>query len=758
MACVRRLRLSLCLSLRPALPLRVSRRCLCSRSDTVKGPQQGRKRAALDRFKTRVSSGPTLQDFVKGGDDVSQTPPEEQTEPHAYLSEDLDVGNDRKVCFETYGCQMNVNDTEIAWSILQQKGYQRTGDLNEVQNPDSPKERSSSSTGERYEAKSYTKRLQKELTTGPQTLIVGDGAVNKTKHFFGKNTKVLCFTNDMVSDISQKILEITAEHPTVKSLVIHTGALDVAKQQSEVLKRDFNDLLNKVRCLNTEVSISGPLPTVRRGDERFSRLLMLNRWLKDTCAAQSVNFIDNFNIFWERRHLFEADGFCLNKDKAEQTIWNRLQQLTAMKRKRLKTRAPMKIGVLGCMAERLKTELLEREKLVDVLAGPDAYRDLPRLLTVADGGRQASNVLLSLEETYADVMPVHRTPQGYSAFVSIMRGCDNMCSYCIVPFTRGRERSRPVSSILDEGVKEVTLLGQNVNSYRDTSEEQYRGPDPTQLSRGFRTLYRSKQGGLRFADLLDRVSRVDPDMRIRFTSPHPKDFPDEVLQLIEERGNVCKQIHLPAQSGSSQVLKAMRRGYTREAYLDLVENIKRIVPGVSLSSDFIAGFCGEMEEDHLQTLSLIREVGYNVGFLFAYSMRKKTHASHALRDDVPSEVKQRRLEELISTFREEAARVNSALVGTTQLVLVEGESKRSAQDLCGRSDGNVKVIFPRADIRVDALDSGVAAVKAGDYVLVKILSANSQSLQGRALSLSSLSDCPVQRENLIGQQLDTRSF
>ncbi|KAK0142200.1 hypothetical protein N1851_020137 [Merluccius polli] len=191
-----------------------------------------------------------------------------------------------------------------------------------LQDPDSPKERSSSSTGERYEAKSYTKRLQKELTTGPQTLIVGDGAVNKTKHFLGKNTKVLCFTNDMVSDISQKILEITAEHPTVKSLVIHTGALDVVKQQSEVLKRDFNDLLNKVRCLNTEVSISGPLPTVRRGDERFSRLLMLNRWLKDTCAAQSVNFIDNFNIFWERRHLFEADGFCFNKSGAELLSYN----------------------------------------------------------------------------------------------------------------------------------------------------------------------------------------------------------------------------------------------------------------------------------------------------------------------------------------------------------------------------------------------------------------------------------------------------
>ncbi|XP_059925353.1 CDK5 regulatory subunit-associated protein 1 [Gadus macrocephalus] len=590
MECLKRLR-PLFLTPRPLLPFYFTQHCLCSRSENVNRPQS--KRATLDTFKTQLSSGPTFQDFVKGID-VSKTllVSEEDDGPHAYLSEDLDMGNDRKVCFETYGCQMNVNDTEIAWSVLQKKGYQRTNDP--------------------YEA-------------------------------------------DVV--------------------------------------------------------------------------------LLVTCSI---------------------------REKAEQTIWNRLQQLTAMKRKRLKNRTPMKIGILGCMAERLKTELLEREKLVDVLAGPDAYRDLPRLLTLADSGRQVSNVLLSLEETYADVMPVHRGPQGYSAFVSIMRGCDNMCSYCIVPFTRGRERSRPLSSILDEvrllsdqGVKEVTLLGQNVNSYRDTSEEQHRGPDPTQLSRGFRTLYRSKQGGLRFADLLERVSHIDADMRIRFTSPHPKDFPDEVLQLIAERGNICKQIHLPAQSGSSQVLKAMRRGYTREAYLDLVDNIKRIVPGVSLSSDFIAGFCGEKEEDHLQTLSLIREVGYNVGFLFAYSMRKKTHASHALQDDVPGEVKQRRLEKLISAFREEAAKVNSALVGTTQLILVEGASKRSAQDLCGRSDGNVKVIFPREG-RDSSLDSGMAEAKAGDYVLVKITSANSQSLRGRALSLGSLSDQPVQQDNLIGQ-LDTEA-
>ncbi|TMS19034.1 tRNA-2-methylthio-N(6)-dimethylallyladenosine synthase [Larimichthys crocea] len=405
--------------------------------------------------------------------------------------------------------------------------------------------------------------------------------------------------------------------------------------------------------------------------------------------------------------LSEADVVllvtCSIREKAEQTIWNRLQQLTAMKKRRLKTCTPMKIGILGCMAERLKVEILEREKLVDVLAGPDAYRDLPRLLTIAEGGQQASNVLLSLEETYADVMPVQHAPQGLQCFCvscseqfwffvmhvtfllvsflhdsvcapcagrSIMRGCDNMCSYCIVPFTRGRERSRPVSSILEE----VRMLS------------------------------------------------------------------DQVLHLIAERKNICQQIHLPAQSGSSKILKAMRRGYTREAYFDLVRNIKTIIPEVSLSSDFISGFCGETEDDHQQTLSLIREVGYNVGFLFAYSMRKKTHAFHRLQDDVPAEVKQQRLEECISVFREEAAKVNGALVGGTELVLVEGESKRSAKDLCGRTDGNMKVIFPKEDVAVQPEDSYTAPVNAGDYVLVKISSANSQSLRGRAISHSSLGD------------------
>ncbi|XP_077385906.1 mitochondrial tRNA methylthiotransferase CDK5RAP1 [Festucalex cinctus] len=558
---------------------RIPVRCLqvrlyCNSTSSVVSARE--KRGTSDQFKTQISSGPSFNDFIRGSTSNKITTSDIEVEyKHEYPSADLELWNSQKVYFETYGCQMNVNDTDIAWSILQRNGYQRTEHLHEA---------------------------------------------------------------DVV--------------------------------------------------------------------------------LLVTCSI---------------------------REKAEQTIWNRLQGLTAMKNKRRRSRTPMKIGILGCMAERLKTELLEREKLVDVLAGPDAYRDLPRLLTVAEGGQQASNVLLSLEETYADVMPVHHSRQGHSAFVSIMRGCDNMCSYCIVPFTRGRERSRPVSSILeevrilsDQGVKEVTLLGQNVNSYRDTSEEQFCGATPTKLSRGFKTVYRPKLGGMRFSDLLDRVSQVDPNMRIRFTSPHPKDFPDEVLHLIAERENICKQIHLPAQSGSNQVLKAMRRGYTRESYLDLVQNIKNIIQDVSLSSDFISGFCGETEEDHQQTLSLIRDVGYNIGFLFAYSMRKKTHAFHNLKDDVPADVKQRRLEECINVFRQEAARVNATLIGSTQLVLVEGESKRSAKELCGRTDSNMRVIFPREDVAVHPAESNTAAINVGDYVLVKIMSATSQSLRGHALSQTSL--------------------
>ncbi|KAM6243212.1 mitochondrial tRNA methylthiotransferase CDK5RAP1 isoform 1-T2 [Spheniscus humboldti] len=456
------------------------------------------------------------------------------------------------------------------------------------------------------------------------------------------------------------------------------------------------------------------------------------------------------NGYGRTKDLDEADVVllvtCSVREKAEQAIWNRLRHLKALKARRQQARLPLRIGILGCMAERLKEEILHREKLVDIVAGPDAYRDLPRLLAVAESGQQAANVLLSLDETYADILPVQTSAGGTTAFVSIMRGCDNMCSYCIVPFTRGRERSRPIASILqevrmlsDQGVKEVTLLGQNVNSFRDMSEVQFQSAAAPVLSRGFSTVYKAKPGGLRFAHLLDQVSRIDPEMRIRFTSPHPKDFPDEVLQLIRERHNICKQLHLPAQSGSTRVLEAMRRGYTREAYLELVHHVRECIPGVSLSSDFIAGFCGEREEDHQQTVSLLREVRYNIGFLFAYSMRQKTRAYHRLQDDVPADIKKRRLEELITVFREEAARANEAMVGQSQLVLVDGPSKRSVLELCGRNDGNIKVIFPDAEIEDAAGCKALVRAQPGDYVLVKVTSASSQTLKGVLLCRTTLS-------------------
>ncbi|XP_053309881.1 mitochondrial tRNA methylthiotransferase CDK5RAP1 [Spea bombifrons] len=555
--------------------LRLPRRRVSSNSTTAM-KAVNRK----EEFSSRLAAGPNLKEFLAKNTPPAETSPHVEEDPPPYITSSASLSVNNKVYLETYGCQMNVNDTEIAWSVLQKSGYVRT-----------------------YSA----------------------------------------------------------------------GEADV--------------------------------------------ILLV------TCSV---------------------------REKAEQTVWNRLQQLCALKRKRCRSKGPMKIGILGCMAERLKEEILQKEKLVDILAGPDAYRDLPRLLAVAETGQQAANVLLSFDETYADIMPIQTSANNISAFVSIMRGCDNMCSYCIVPFTRGRERSRPVHSILqevqmlsDQGIKEVTLLGQNVNSYLDSSSVPFSAPAASKLSRGFSTIYRPKKGGLRFVDLLDQVSRINPEMRIRFTSPHPKDFPDEVLQLICDRKNICKQIHIPAQSGSNSVLQTMRRGYTREAYLDLIQNIRQCIPGVSLSSDFIAGFCQESEKDHQQTLSLLREVSYNTAFLFAYSMRKKTNAYHRLVDDVPPEVKKRRLEELISVFREEATRVNQRAVGSTQLVLVEGPSKRSPTELCGRNDGNIKVIFTDTQAAGASSEQNGIRVQPGDYVLVKITSSSSQTMRGQLVGVTTLQESPA---------------
>uniref|UniRef100_A0A915HQU1 CDK5RAP1-like protein n=1 Tax=Romanomermis culicivorax TaxID=13658 RepID=A0A915HQU1_ROMCU len=450
---------------------------------------------------------------------------------------------------------------------------------------------------------------------------------------------------------------------------------------------------------------------------------------------------------------------CAIREGAEEKIWRRIEQLKLMKIIRSKRRQGMKIGILGCMAERLKEKILEKEPGVDLIAGPDSYRHLPNLLITTNGGQTAVNVALSLDETYADITPIRIDDNAVTALVSIMRGCDNMCTYCIVPFTRGRERSRPIDSILDEikklrdqGIKQVTLLGQNVNSYRDMSESMHFGlPDratatsASERVSGFSTVYKPKQGGRRFADLLDKVSRVDPEMRIRFTSPHPKDFPDPVLQLIKERPNICKQIHLPAQSGNNEILDAMGRGYTKEAYLELVHKIRGIIPDIMLSSDFIAGFCGETEEAHKQTLELIDRVVFSVCYTYGYSLREKTRAHRRLIDNVPVDVKKRRILEMRDIFRRTAATLHRTYIGRNQLVLVESESKRSADTWMGRADNMVKTHFVKTPLSFLSRNGIVVEMPSmipqpGDYVVVQIEDANSETFRARALYRTTITD------------------
>ena len=396
---------------------------------------------------------------------------------------------------------------------------------------------------------------------------------------------------------------------------------------------------------------------------------------------------------------------CSIRENAETKVWNRLKEIRSLK----KTNRDLTVGVLGCMAERIKDRIIEEEQLVDIVVGPDAYRDIPRLLAEVDDGRKAVNVLLSLEETYADIAPIRTTGNGVSAFVSIMRGCDNMCSFCVVPFTRGRERSRPMESILkeiqqlsDEGYKEVTLLGQNVNSYKD--------------------------GENTFTALMDAASLVNPEIRFRFSSPHPKDFPDDLLYLIAERPNLCNYIHIPAQAGSDSMLERMRRPYTREQYLDLIAKMKRIIPGLSLSTDIIAGFCGETEEEHQQTMSLMKEVEYDLAYMFAYSERERTLAYQKFEDDVPEEVKKRRLTEIINQQMDIQKQRNVHEIGQRHLVLVEGTSKRSDEQMSGRSDTNKIVIFDRMDF------------EKGDYVEVEITDSTSATLKAKPIRKTTLVD------------------
>nr|CAN73510.1 hypothetical protein VITISV_007911 [Vitis vinifera] len=449
---------------------------------------------------------------------------------------------------------------------------------------------------------------------------------------------------------------------------------------------------------------------------------------------------------------------CAIRDNAEQKVWQRLNYFWFLKRHwksnvsigRADSLHPPKVVVLGCMAERLKDKILDADKMVDVVCGPDAYRDLPRLLEEVDYGQKGINTLLSLEETYADISPVRISKNSVTAFVSIMRGCNNMCSFCIVPFTRGRERSRPVESIVrevaelwKEGVKEVMLLGQNVNSYNDASgfDKEVEPGANWKLSEGFSSKCKVKKMGLRFSDLLDRLSTEFPEMRFRYTSPHPKDFPDELLYLMRDRYNVCKSIHLPAQTGSSTVLERMRRGYTREAYLDLVQKIRRIVPDVGITSDFICGFCGETEEEYADTISLVKAVGYDMAYMFAYSMREKTHAHRNYVDDVPDNIKQRRLAEMIEVFRESTGQCYDSQIGTVQLVLVEGPNKRAPDtELIGKTDRGHRVSFKNTPVpHWDDDVGGNQNPRVGDFVEVRILTSTRASLFGEALAITKLS-------------------
>lgn len=391
---------------------------------------------------------------------------------------------------------------------------------------------------------------------------------------------------------------------------------------------------------------------------------------------------------------------CSIRDNAEQRIRGRLKALGYLKKKNRNLR----IGLIGCMAERLKEEVLETEKTVDLVAGPDAYRALPGLISEVESGHKAVNVLLSREETYADIPPVRMDKNGVSAFISIMRGCNNMCAYCVVPYVRGGERSRDPDSIIREaeelfasGYREVTLLGQNVNSFK----------------------WENSSGNIDFPALLEKIAGIDPLLRVRFSTSHPKDISDKLLETIEKYPNICRHIHLPAQSGSSRILKLMNRGYTREWYMDRVNAIKRLIPGCAVSTDIIAGFCTEKEDDHQQTLSLMEWAGFDFAYMFKYSERPGTKAARKLKDDVPEDVKTRRLNEIIALQNKLSAVSKKQDTGKIFEVLIEGRSKRSPDFLSGRTSQNKVVVFPGENH------------KPGQYVNVMVSRTTSATLIGR---------------------------
>jgi tRNA-2-methylthio-N6-dimethylallyladenosine synthase len=456
---------------------------------------------------------------------------------------------------------------------------------------------------------------------------------------------------------------------------------------------------DKEACETVRVSENEPLTTKKRlfiesygCQMNFSDSEIVASVMRDAGYATTSDENDADLIFLNT---------CAIRDNAEQKVRNRLRHLNFLKNKK----PGMVIGVLGCMAERLKTQLLEEEKMVDIVTGPDAYRDLPRLVLDAGTGQKGVNVFLSREETYADISPIRLNSNGVTALVSIMRGCDNMCSFCVVPFTRGRERSRDPHSIVKEaedlfnlGYREVTLLGQNVDSYKWEKQ-------------------------VNFAQLLEMVARINPDLRVRFSTSHPKDITDEVLYTIKKYDNICKYVHLPAQSGNSRILELMNRTYDREWYLERINSIRRILgEDCGISHDMITGFCTETEEEHQDSLSLLEYVRFDFGYMFSYSERPGTLAAKKFKDDISAEVKQRRLAEMIEIQQRISLERNQRLIGTVQKVLIEGTSKRSENDFTGRIDQGKKVIFPRENF------------KKGDYVHVLITECTAATLKGKAVS------------------------
>jgi tRNA-2-methylthio-N6-dimethylallyladenosine synthase len=432
---------------------------------------------------------------------------------------------------------------------------------------------------------------------------------------------------------------------------------------------------------------------------------------------------------------------CSIRENAEVRVRNRLKEFAGAKAKN----PGMVVGVLGCMAERLKSKFLEEEKLVDVVVGPDAYRDLPNLIDKVDDGQRAVNVLLSREETYADINPVRLNSNGINAFVSIMRGCDNMCSFCVVPFTRGRERSREPQSIVkecqelfDNGYREVTLLGQNVDSYKWAPDAEKTPVEGEKALLGMDLLDKvlasgedisginpvdHSKAGVSFAELLEMVALISPDLRVRFSTSHPKDITDDVLYTIAKHDNICNYIHLPIQSGNSRVLKLMNRTYDREWYINRVDAINRIIPGCAISTDMITGFCTETEEEHQETMSMMDYVQFYFAYMFMYSERPGPLAAKRYADDIPEDVKLRRLQEIVAKQQQHSHVRLLALVGTTQKVLIEGFSKKSKNDYAGRSDQNMMVIFPVGE-----------NYKPGEYVNVLIDRCTTATLMGTVVS------------------------